>query len=136
MADAVRYRGVFEYEDGSWTATSPDVPGAITWGRSMAGARKHLIEAIASLLDVEEEVVGLGEVKFVFPDHETLTAIIEQNRAARQELEEAQAAATEALAKAIKSARRDVDLSQRDAAEITGVSFQRVQQVEKELAEA
>ncbi len=42
-------------EDGWFMATVPELPGAVTQGRTMAEARRNIREAVELLLDVYRE---------------------------------------------------------------------------------
>ena len=130
VVDEVSYRVLLELEDNVWVATSPDVPGAITQGRSLRGAIHNIKEAIALMLDLPENV----EVKVEPEVTSDLEGVFSLARKARIDLDEAQRVATITLADAVRVG-RSTGLSLRDIAEVTGVTFQRVAQVEQALDE-
>ncbi|BBL78755.1 hypothetical protein RxyAA322_06090 [Rubrobacter xylanophilus] len=50
------FTAIFERgEDGWWVATCPEVPGAITQGRTIEEARENLKDAIELVLEVMRE---------------------------------------------------------------------------------
>jgi predicted RNase H-like HicB family nuclease len=130
VVDEVSYRVLLELEDNVWVATSPDVPGAITQGRSLRGAIYNIKEAIALMLDLPERVEVNVEPDLV----SDLKGVYTSARNARIDLDEAQRSATITLWEAVKVG-RSTGLSLRDIAEVTGVTFQRVAQVEQALDE-
>lgn len=51
-----KYTAIFEQGDDGWiVATCPEVPGAITQGRTMGEAREMLRDAIHEMLEVMRE---------------------------------------------------------------------------------
>lgn len=120
------YRAVYEREpDGSaWNVRFPQVPGAFTWGRSLAQAKNRAREAVAAHLEVDPADVML--------EHEVqvpgITDMIARAIDARTRAAQAAADAKEimqAVAKELVAA----GLTQRDAAAALGVSHQRVDQL-------
>lgn len=43
-------------EDGFWIATIPEVPGAVSQGRTKASARKNAISAMLELMEARREL--------------------------------------------------------------------------------
>ncbi|MGI8867130.1 MAG: type II toxin-antitoxin system HicB family antitoxin [Rubrobacteraceae bacterium] len=64
-----KYTAIFEQGDDGWiVATCPEVPGAITQGRTMDEAREMLRDAIHEMLEVmredaEKEIEGRDVVR-------------------------------------------------------------------------
>ncbi len=124
----MEYRAVLAPDDnGSWFVSVPDVPGAFSHGRTLAKARSNIREAVALALDVPEESV---EIRPEIQLSEEVKQLVDAARSTRTQAEEATrraAAATEQAVAALSTDRQRLSL--RDAAEIVGVSFQRVQQL-------
>lgn len=100
-----------------------------TWGRNLGKVKEHAHEALAVHLDVEVEAVR-GRLVFRRPQLPArVLRAIEQAEAARTEAEGATVRAAEAKAAAARALVDDAHLSMRDAAEVLGMSHQRVQQL-------
>lgn len=113
---------------GQWMADIEDLP-VHTWGRSLAKVKKYAREALAAHLDVDPADTGF---RLVFRKPELPSSVlnaIENAEAARSEADTAAARAAEAKAAAARALVREAHLSMRDAAEVLGVSHQRVQQL-------
>ena len=111
-----------------WAVEVPEVPGARTQSRTAAGVAAMAQEVVALLLDVDQSTVEI-DVEFTLPDDlgsQIAQAHVLQEEAAR--LRDAAAAASRTTARALVAA----GLSQKDAAEVLGVSFQRVHQLVSE----
>lgn len=137
VADPVIYRAELTREpDGSaWTATSPDVDGAITWGRSLRGALDNLREAIALVLSLPDDVENNIEFELSYDlGDEHLNSAFDKAVSARESLAIAQQTANQAVTSAIARG-RERDMSVRDLATLVGISFQRVQQISADLSE-
>lgn len=111
-----------------WMADIEGLP-VHTWGRTLAKVKGYALEALALHLNVAaEEVQG----RLVFRNPQLPQAIldaIDQVEATRSAADTATAKAAEAKAVAARALVRDAHLSMRDAAEVLGVSHQRVQQL-------
>lgn len=114
---AVRYR---LDSDGSWFVKATDVQGAHSSGRRIATARTNIREAIALVLDIEDDSFDLTET-FDLPDIEALSAA--------QKMRQDAAQLTEAADTALKNYVKTSQLSVRDLGELLGLSFQRVHQL-------
>lgn len=128
MSGKPTYRAVFEPDDNAtWLAHVPTVQGAHSWGRTLRSAEAHLREALALVLDVDEDSFELErDVKLVGVEHR----LLDHARHARDVAAKAQAASLDATMKAVNTLSSGPDpLSLRDAADLLGVSFQRVQQL-------
>lgn len=123
-----RYTVTFERdEERWWVATVRGVPGVHSQGRSIDEARRHVREALG--LAIGDEAA----------EHAQLVDDVRLPAAARKalaELEKARADEATARVKARKAAARvartlteDLHLSRRDAAALTGFSFQRIHQL-------
>ncbi len=113
--------------DGKWWSISvADLPGALTQVRRLDQAEAMAREVIALVLDVPEDAFDV----MVTPD------LTESQRAALDALDEAKANYEKAAAAMTKRQQdvaallvREDGLTVRDAAEVLGVSFQRVSQL-------
>ena len=117
------YTAVFEPDDGRWLVTVPEVPGAHSHGRTVARGRANVREALALVLDVDEDSFDLGD-QFKLPAR--VRQAVDRARCARAQAQEAETKALEATREAIGALD---NLSVRDVAELVGVSFQRIQQI-------
>lgn len=112
---------------GNWWALEvPDLPGVFSQAKRLAKADAAAREAIALMLDIDPAKVKV-QVETVLPDdaETALRAAEEASRAA----EEAKRVEREAMQHAATLLTRD--LSQRDAGQVMGLSFQRVSQLLK-----
>jgi predicted RNase H-like HicB family nuclease len=128
-----KYRAVFEREpDGWWIASVPDVPGAHTQGRTIAQARERLTEALAVSLDVADHADLSNRIVPEMRLPKKIYTIINTFRVARHAAESAQAQALSASTRAVVILTGSLGLSLRDAAELLGLSHQRVAQIRAE----
>jgi predicted RNase H-like HicB family nuclease len=127
MASVSRsYRAVFERdESGAWIARVPSVRGCHTYGRTLDQARRRLREALALWVD-EPYAVELVEDVRLPPD---VKAAVRASRADRRRAEEHRAEARASTTRAARALVDDLGVGFRDAAELLGVSHQRVQQL-------
>jgi predicted RNase H-like HicB family nuclease/predicted transcriptional regulator len=120
------YRTVIERdEDGYWFVDFPDVPGCHTQGRTLARARERMRDALSLFVENADTAEIAEEITFADAD---LTKIVLRSQELRQVLE---AVRTESQEVTAKAARRltEAGLSRRDAGEVLGLSFQRVDQL-------
>lgn len=112
-------------ESGAWIARVPEVPGCHTYGRSLRQVKRRIREALSLWVDEADEV----ELDF----REHLPADVRRElaavRAARHKAGEAQTEAVRLAAAAVQDLTERRGLSVRDAADLIGVSHQRVQQL-------
>ena len=121
-------------DNDTWFVKAVDVPGAHSYGRTIASARDHIREAIAVVLDVEPDDFDLSE-EIRIPDA-SLEAAFETARASRASAEMAHDEALRSTAEALRLFdKSEMALSLRDLSELTGISFQRVQQVLSDIRE-
>lgn len=121
-----RYRVVYERdESGVWIARVPRVPGCHTYGRTIEQARRRIREALSLWMDNARDVELVDEIRLP----RRAEAIIRRTQAAREQSRAAHEEARAATAAAARMLVDDLDLSLRDAAELLGLTRQRVQQV-------
>jgi hypothetical protein len=113
---------------GQWMADIEGLP-VHTWGRSLGRVKEYAHEALAVHLDVAALDVQ-GRIVFRTPQlpKPVLDALDNAERA-RAEADSAAERAAEARAAAAGALVQAAHLSMRDAAEILGISHQRVQQL-------
>jgi predicted RNase H-like HicB family nuclease/predicted DNA-binding protein (UPF0251 family) len=125
-----RYHGTFELdESGVWIAQIEEIPQVHTFGRTLGKAREYLVDALALWLDLP-----IDDVKDSIDFHPVRLPAVVQNivyeaTAARAMADAATEAVGELTSAAALALTRDARLSLRDAAELLGVSHQRVQQL-------
>jgi len=130
VATTTTYHGRFELDpSGQWLADIEELPAVHTFARTLGKAREYLIDALALWLDAPVENVR-PQIEFQTPslppevEKAVLRAIAEREIAASV-LQVAIQQTTEAALALV----RDAHLSLRDAADVLGISHQRVQQL-------
>jgi predicted RNase H-like HicB family nuclease len=122
----MRRKVVFEREaDGWWLASVPSVSGCRTQGRSLAQTRERIKEALTVSLDEPEETELVEEVKLP----KSISGLLVMVTSARKNAETAEARALSLNAKAARALTGVWGVSLRDAAELLGLSHQRVAQI-------
>jgi predicted RNase H-like HicB family nuclease len=111
---------------GWWFVSVPELPSCHTQGRTLARARERVREAVALWLDVDEVAVEITDDVRLPERARRATARARQARQRAQRAQEASLAATRAAARELVHGSR---LSTRDAAELLGISHQRVAQL-------
>jgi|GEM_PF-1351539 len=125
-----RCHATFELdESGVWIAQIEEIPQVHTFGRTLGKAREYLVDALALWLDLP-----IDDVKDSIDFHPVKLPVGVQNivyeaTAARAMADAATEAVSELTSAAALALTRDARLSLRDAAELLGVSHQRVQQL-------
>jgi predicted RNase H-like HicB family nuclease len=120
------YRVVFDRdESGAWIVGVPSVRGCHSYGRSLNQARTRIREALALWVDDAESAQFEEEIRL---PARALRAV-ERSRRAREDAESERDKATAATAAAARTLVEDLDLGLRDAADLLGLSHQRVQQI-------
>ena len=121
------YTAVFERdEEGFWLVELIEEPRVHTYGRTLAKAREHIRDATALWFEVAPDAFILTEdIRLPKPVKATVDRA-RKERAKAQAVQEVAAGATRAAARALVEEGR---LSVRDAADILGLSHQRVQQL-------
>jgi predicted RNase H-like HicB family nuclease len=124
--DAMTYRAVLERdESGAWLARVPSVAGCHTYGRSLEQARRRLREALALWVDDADRAELRFDVRLPVGTKDRLAKV----RAVRERSARAQREASQALRDAAADLTGRLGLSRRDAAELLGISHQRIQQL-------
>jgi len=113
---------------GQWMADIEGLP-VHTWGRTLGKVKEYAHEALATHLDVDVDDVR-GHLVFRKPLlPASVLQALEQAETARSEADGAAVRAAAAKATAARALVHDAHLSMRDAAEVLGLSHQRVQQL-------
>jgi len=113
-------------ESGWWQASVPDVQGCHTQGRTIEEARRRVREALGLFIDNASDVTLKDEVQMP----KRVADVVKRYRAARQRADREQQHASVTARRAVKAlAGGRLHLSRRDAAEVLGISAQRVQQL-------
>jgi len=129
-AQVKTYHATLEIDSRSrqWMADVEGLP-VHTWGRSLSRVKEHAHEALAVHLDATVAEIE-GRLVFRAPRLPApVLEALENAETARNQADSATARAAGAKAAAATALVRDAQLSMRDAAEILGVSHQRVQQL-------
>jgi predicted RNase H-like HicB family nuclease len=123
-----RYTVTFERdEEGWWVATVRGVKGVHTQGRSIDDARRHVREALALAIgDEAAERAEFMDDVLLPPQARKLLAELHK---AREREADAKAEARAIAARTVHALTRKMCLSRRDAAALTGYSFQRIHQL-------
>jgi len=82
----VSYRVNLIFEDNIWSVTSPDVPGANTWGHTKAEALERAKGEIGSILDLPDGEYEALEIEPWF--YESGSLVAEQGKTLGPETEE------------------------------------------------
>lgn len=112
-------------ESGAWLARVPAVPGCHTYGRTLEQARRRIREALGLWIEGADDADLAFEVHLPAEVRRELT----RAHALRERSERAQRDARDALSVAAVDLTARFGLSRRDAAELLGLSHQRVQQL-------
>ena len=126
MSAPKKYVAEYAYDrtDGAWNVRIVGLDGCQTYGRSFRQAQHRIREALALWLDIDaaEDL----QVEDRLPS--SLSKVADSVLKARREAEQAGAKAQSETAGAVRRL-TDLGLSRRDAAEVLGLSHQRVQQL-------
>jgi predicted RNase H-like HicB family nuclease len=122
----VKYRVQVERdESGAWNARVPDVPGCHTYGRTLRQLRQRVPEALSLWVDDAER----AELDFHIQLPAGMRSQVRSAIAVRERAARAQEEAQRDLASAARELTSRFGLSLRDAADLLGLSHQRVQQL-------
>jgi predicted RNase H-like HicB family nuclease len=125
---AATYEVRFERDPESqwWVAHVPAVQGVHTQGRTLEEARRRVREALSLFVDDADTATLVDDIRMP----STYKRAVENFTAARDEAEKVQAVASARARHAVQLlADGTLRLSRRDAAEVLGMSHQRVQQL-------
>jgi predicted RNase H-like HicB family nuclease len=120
-----RIRVKFTQEGSDWLVEDLDEPRIHSFGRSVAKARANIIDAAALWYEIDPKAVEVISV-FAFPDD--LPRILEELGEAKVESSRVEGQVRTLTATAVAELLRR-HVSMRDAAEILGLSHQRIQQI-------
>lgn len=125
MSPKKTYVAVYERdpEDDAWNVHIRDLDGCQTYGRSLRQGQARIREALGLWLDRDPQQLMIRDQ---LPAD--LSAVADTVARARQDAERAGTKAQEETTRAVKRL-TDLGLSRRDAAELLGLSHQRVQQL-------
>ena len=124
MKATVRYE---RDESGWWIAEVAEVQGCLTQGRTIAQCRRRIREALALFVDeaVARKATLVDDVRL----GGGVTRVVRRVAAARRKADALQAKVQEDTRDAVRELTGRLGLSVRDAAELLGISYQRVQQL-------
>jgi transcriptional regulator with XRE-family HTH domain len=111
-----------------WGFRVIDVPGAVGQVRRLGQIDIEARDVLAMMLDVPQDAV---ELEVVVRLDDVASDAVEAAKKARAEAEAAAAAALRASVATVRALRAE-DLSLRDIAELLGVSYQRISQLEQQ----
>ena len=125
MSRTKSFVAVYEHDagDGVWLVHIKDLDGCQTYGRSIRQAESRIREALAAWLDAEPDSL------VITPEMPADVAVVASRVSQlRHAAEQAGIDAQRETADAVKRLTK-MGLSRRDAAEVLGISHQRVQQL-------
>ena len=125
MTTSKTYTAIYDHDadDNAWNVRIKGLDGCQTYGRSIRQAQSRIREALALWLDAPPVEL---RVRDQFPAE--LASVADDVVRARSAAERAGAKAQQQTVEAVK-ALTDLGLSRRDAAELLGLSHQRVHQL-------
>ena len=125
MTSSKTYTAIYDYDPGdrAWNVRIKGVTGCQTYGRSLRQAQSRIREALALWLDVVPVDLSIRD-QFPAP----LATVADDVARARTAAERAGIKAQQQTVEAVR-ALTDLGLSRRDAAELLGLSHQRVHQL-------
>jgi predicted RNase H-like HicB family nuclease len=122
------YTARYRFEDGNWLVEIAEIPQVHTFGRTLSKARANIRDALGLWLRAEDP--GVLEITDEFVDIPTeLAGVVAEAGQSRARAHELSIRAQQLTAVAARRLVQDVGLSTRDAAELLGVSHQRIHQL-------
>ncbi len=112
-------------EDGWWLATVDGVPGCLTQGRTINQTRRRIREALSLFVDHADTAKLIDNIQLSAKVQQTLNQFNIVRKRANEEIARLQDSANKAVTLLTEGA----DMSMRDAAELLGLSHQRVHQI-------
>jgi|tagenome__1003787_1003787.scaffolds.fasta_scaffold20928395_2 predicted RNase H-like HicB family nuclease/DNA-binding XRE family transcriptional regulator len=130
----MNYTAIIKYdpEDRIWYAHLEDEPRAHTFGKTPGQALAFAADLPVLWYEDDDATIV---PKFVMPDGET-SLVVAEALAARAQAAEAERAATNQTRAAVAALGAALGVSQREIAEVVGLSRQRVHQIEADLKES
>jgi predicted RNase H-like HicB family nuclease len=126
MSGETTYRVVIERdESGAWVARVPGVPGCHTHGRTLSQARERIREALSLWVEDADSAEVVEEIRLPSEARQA----IRRSAAARTRAERGREDAQLATSAAARLLVERLGLGVRDAGELLGLSYQRVQQL-------
>jgi predicted RNase H-like HicB family nuclease len=120
------YRVVYELDEaGHWIATVPAVKGCHSYGRSINEARERVREALGLFVKDAKRARLADDIRLPA----NVRTLLLRQRVARSRAEREQERARAVMARSVMALTEELGLSVRDAAELLGVSHQRVHQL-------
>jgi len=122
------YSARYIFEDGNWVVEIVEIPQVHTFGRTLARARSNIRDALGLWLRVEDPaLLNIAEEFSGIPGD--LAGVVFEAGQSRTRASELSARAQQLTAVAAGRLVEDLGLSTRDAAELLGISHQRVYQL-------
>ena len=126
VVEHVRYTVRIERDEtGAWVADVPEVPGCHTHGRSLRQAKRRIREALSLWVPDADRAELSFDVRLPAATARSVAKAV----AARESADRAQRDAMDVTRRAATELTRRFRLSVRDAAELLGVSHQRIHQL-------
>lgn len=126
VVEHVRYTVRIERDEtGAWVADVPEVPGCHSYGRSLRQAKRRIREALSLWVPDAERADLSFDVRLPPATARSVAKAV----SARESADRAQREALDVTRRAATELTRRFRLSVRDAAELLGVSHQRIQQL-------
>jgi predicted RNase H-like HicB family nuclease len=112
-------------ETGWWVATVKEVRGCHTQGRTIDQARRRIKEALELFVDDAAEAELIDDVALPA----TARTLLKRVQSSRKRAEEEATRLQDSTVEAVEVLTKDVGVSMRDAAELLGLSHQRIHQL-------
>lgn len=124
------YRVVVTREDENWLADVPDVEGTHTYAKSLMKLETEVREAIAAALDLNFEAERALTLDWeIHTGNDALDERAAKLRKVRQAVAKTEQWLQEESTPVVGSYRGEAELSVRDTAFLTGLSYQRISQM-------